>query len=86
MPIFSPSLHLPHCDAVRTRMARLKFTIITAIAIVGGVVALVLLYQARAGLRLRDEQLQRLRDRLVQLEDERPHFVYGPVGPHGRRS
>ncbi len=51
-------------------MARLRLKIITAIAIVSGVVALVLLYQARASLRERDEQLQRLRGRLAQLEGD----------------
>lgn len=51
------------------RMARPK-SIMTAIATSGLAVSLVLVYQARASLRNRDEQLRGLRDRMVQLEEE----------------
>ena len=49
-------------------MARLKRNIIPAAAIVAFVASLVLRYQARAGLREHDEQVQRLRERMAQLE------------------
>ena len=49
-------------------MSRLKRNVIPAAAIVGLIASLVFLYQARASLRNRDEQVQRLRERLAQLE------------------
>jgi hypothetical protein len=51
-------------------MAKLRRNIVPAVAIVGFAVSLVLLYQARASLRERDEQVQRLRQRMAQLEDD----------------
>ncbi len=51
-------------------MARLKRNLIPGVAIVGFAVSLLLLYQARASLRERDEQVQRLRQRMAQLEDD----------------
>jgi len=50
-------------------MSKLRRSIIPAVAIVGLAVSLVLLYHARASLRQRDEQVQRLRQRMAQLED-----------------
>lgn len=51
-------------------MARLKRSVIPAVTIVVFAVSLWLLYQARAGLRERDEQVQRLRERIAKLEDD----------------
>src|SRR5437016_5092352 len=63
------------------RMARLKLNIITAIAVVSLAASLLLLYQARASRRERDEQLQRLRDRMAQLEDDVARL--SSTGPFG---
>jgi hypothetical protein len=49
-------------------MARIMHSVIPAVAIVGFAVSSWLLYQARGSLRERDEQVQRLRERLAQLE------------------
>src|SRR5262245_7760305 len=49
-------------------MARLMRNVIPAVAVVGFAASLWPLYQARASLRERDEQVQRLRERLAQLE------------------
>jgi hypothetical protein len=60
-------------------MSKLGRNIIPAVAIVGFAVSLVLLYQSRASLRERDEQVQRLRERMAQLEDDR----HSPTHPTG---
>jgi len=60
-------------------MSKLRRNIIPAVAIVGFAASLVLLYQARASLRERDEQLQLLRQRMAQLEDDR----HSPTHPTG---
>jgi hypothetical protein len=49
-------------------MATLKRSVIPPLAMLGFAIALWLLYQARASLRERDEQVQRLRERLAQHE------------------
>src|SRR5215475_7325234 len=49
-------------------MARLVRNVILAVAVVGFAASLWLLYQTRASLRERDEQVQRLRERLARLE------------------
>src|SRR5690242_10300703 len=54
-------------------MARILRIAIPAVAIVGFAASLCLLYQARASLRERDEQVQRLRARLAQLEIDIAH-------------
>jgi hypothetical protein len=62
-------------------MSKLRRTIIPAVAIVGLAVSLVLLYQARASLRERDEQVQCLRERMTQLEDDAArHSSTHPTG------
>jgi hypothetical protein len=50
-------------------MSKLRRNIIPAVAIVGFAVSLVLLYEARATLHERDEQVQRLRQQMAQLEE-----------------
>ena len=62
-------------------MSKLRRNIIPAVAIVGIAVSLVLFYQARAGLRERDEQVQRLRQRMAQLEDDAAR--HSPTHPTG---
>ena len=64
---------------LRRRMSKLMRNIILVVAIVGFAVSLVLLYQARASLRERDDQVQRLRKRMAQLEDDR----HSPTHPTG---
>jgi tetratricopeptide (TPR) repeat protein len=54
-------------------MARLTRNLVPAIGIVGIVASLWLLFQARASLRERDEQVQRLRERLAQFEEDAAH-------------
>ncbi|HEY2155430.1 MAG TPA: hypothetical protein VGH33_07360 [Isosphaeraceae bacterium] len=49
-------------------MARLVRNVIPAVAVFGLAASLWLLYQARASLRDRDEQVRRLRERLARLE------------------
>jgi hypothetical protein len=62
-------------------MSKLRRNIIPAVAIVGLAVSLVLLYQARASLRDRDEQVQHLRRRMAQLEDDvHRHSAAHPTG------
>ena len=57
------------------------FIIITAGVIASLAVSLVLLYQAHASLRERDEQLQRLRERTAQLETDVARLALtGPFG------
>jgi hypothetical protein len=51
-------------------MTRLKRNIIPVVAIVGLAVSLLLLYQARADLSERDEQVRRLRERMAQSEGD----------------
>jgi hypothetical protein len=62
-------------------MSKLRRNIIPAVAIVGIAVSLVLFYQARAGLRERDEQVQLLRQRIAQLEDDLA--CHSPTHPTG---
>jgi hypothetical protein len=62
-------------------MSKLRRNIIPAAAIVGIAVSLVLFYQARAGLRERDEQVQLLRQRIAQLEDDLA--CHSPTHPTG---
>ena len=51
-------------------MARLMRSVISAMAVVVFVVSLLLLYKTRVSVRERDEQVQRLRERVAQLEDD----------------
>jgi hypothetical protein len=51
-------------------MARLKRNVVAAIAFAGLAALLFFQYRAQATLRQRDEQLQRLRERMAQLEEE----------------
>ena len=62
-------------------MAGRKPNVMTAIVLVGLAASLMFLYQARAGLAQRDEQVRRLRDRTAHLEGEvvRPSFT-APFG------
>jgi hypothetical protein len=62
-------------------MSKLRRNIIPVVAIIGFAVSLVLLYQARAGLRERDEQVQRMRQRMAQLEDDLAR--HSPTHPTG---
>src|SRR5262245_39483904 len=52
----------------RSGMVRLVRRVIPAVSVVGLAVSLWLLYQARAGLHDRDDQVQGLRERLARLE------------------
>jgi hypothetical protein len=62
-------------------MAKHKLSIITALALIGLIASLWFLYQATAGLHERDEQLQRLRQRLAKLEDDVARLsTTGPFG------
>ena len=54
-------------------MARLRRNLVPAICMVGLAASLWLLWQTRASLRQRDEQVHRLRDRLAQLEVDAAH-------------
>ena len=61
-------------------MRRFGGIIIAAVVVAGLAVSLVLLYQTHASLRERDEQLQRLRARTAQLENEIARLaVTGPL-------
>src|SRR5262245_31286999 len=51
-------------------MTRLKRNIIPVVALVALAVSLLLLYRARSSLSDRDEQVQRLRERMAQLEGD----------------
>jgi hypothetical protein len=62
-------------------MSKLRRNLIPAVAFVGFAVSLVLLYQARASLRERGEQVQRLRQRMAQLEDDVAR--HSPTRPTG---
>jgi hypothetical protein len=62
-------------------MSKLRRIIIPTVAIVGLAGSLVLLYQARASLRERDEQVQCLRQRMAQLEDDLAR--HSPTHPTG---
>ncbi|HLJ94627.1 MAG TPA: hypothetical protein VKU02_15685 [Gemmataceae bacterium] len=62
-------------------MARFKRSIIPAVVVVGFAASLWLFYQARASLRDRDEQVQRLREGLAHLELEvAPLSSRQPIG------
>jgi type II secretory pathway component PulJ len=62
-------------------MARLNRFVIPAVAILGISASLLLLYQAQASLRERDEQVQRLRERLAQLEADVTRLLSShPIG------
>src|SRR5205809_4213419 len=51
-------------------MAKIKRNVFIAIAFAGLAALLFVQYRAQATLRQRDEQLQRLRDRMARLEDD----------------
>jgi hypothetical protein len=65
-------------------MSKPRRNIIPAVGIVGLAVSLVLLYQVRARLSERDEQVQRLRERMAQLEDDLAH--HSPTNPTGLKA
>ena len=84
MPIFSPSLHLPHCDAVRRRMARLSSRSSLPLPSLALQRRCVLLHQARAGLRRATSKCNGCEIEWPNSRTRSRAFVHAPVGPHRR--